>query len=242
MVRYGAAPPFGGDGQQPEPWQRPQDWLPMPPLLPSEQKFIGLVAVFPSNNEVCLAAAGSFQVDWGDGDSEQVSSPSHPTERFQSSMSTWQTVDEFHLGLASSDRAWSQRIPSSLRVRWNGNGSLSPDRYRLEERNGLVVLVFEPGLNNNGNWFWIEAQWNFIGAELTPTLVRHRYRYDTPALAGTESLRGYRQALVTVTPQPGQQLTALSLQDESWAYSSLGSWLDVAIASPVLSSLRIGEN
>jgi hypothetical protein len=44
-----------------------------------------------------------------------------------------------------------------------------------------------------------------------------------------------------VTPQPGQQLTALSLQDESWASSSLGSWLDVAIASPVLSALQIGE-
>ena len=60
-------------------------------------------------------------------------------------------------------------------------------------------------------------------------------------ISGTESLRGYRQALVTVTPQPGQQLTALNLQDESWAYSSLGSWLDVAIASPVLSALQIGE-
>ena len=105
----------------------------------------------------------------------------------------------------------------------------------------MVVLVFEPGLSNNGSWFWIEVQWNYTGAELTPTLVRHRYRYDTPALAGSESLRGYRQALVTVTPQAGEQLTALSLQDESWAYSSFGSWLDVAIASPVLAACSLAQ-
>jgi hypothetical protein len=244
MVRYGAAPTVEPPVSPPQvdPWRRPADWLPMPPLLPSEQKFIGLAAVFPSNNEICLAAAGNFLVSWGDGHSQLVLSPSHPTERFQSSISTWQTVEEFQLGLAIDNRAWTHRDESSLQLRWSGSQPIAADRYRLEERNGMVVLVFEPGLNNNGGWWWLEVQWNYTGADLTPTRVRHRYSYDSPALVGSESVRGYRQALVTVTPQQGEQLTALSLQSESWSNSTLGSWLDVAIASPLLSALQIGES
>ncbi|MFM7311944.1 MAG: hypothetical protein ACKO0M_02055 [Cyanobium sp.] len=244
MLRYGAAPPLDGAQPQPQlaPWQRPQDWLPMPPLLPQEQKFIGLVAVFPSNNEICLAAAGSFHVDWGDGQRELVSSPSHPSERYQAGIWVVNPVNEYNPGLSSSDRAWSHRQASTVQVRWSGPGLITPDRYRFEERNGQVVVIFEPALHNNGSWFWMEIQWQFTAINLAPTLVRHRYSYDNPVLVGSESARGYRQALVTVTPQAGQQLSALSLQDESWANSSLGCWLDVAIASPVLAALQIGED
>ena len=244
MVRYGAAPPLDHtDPQlQVEPWQRPQDWLPMPPLHPEEQKFIGLVAVFPSNNEICLAAAGSFHVDWGDGIREQISSPSHPSERYQASIWLVNPVNEYHPGLSTDSRAWTHRQANTIKVSWGGPELLTPDRYRLEERNGQVVLVFEQALHNNGSWFWLDVQWQFTAINLAPTLVRHRYSYDNPLLVGSESARGYRQALVTVTPQQGQQLSALSLQDESWANTSLGCWLDVAIASPVLTALQIGED
>jgi hypothetical protein len=49
-------------------------------------------------------------------------------------------------------------------------------------------------------------------------------------------------ARLTETPLQEQHLGALSLQDESWANTSLGCWLDVAIASPLLSALQIGED
>jgi hypothetical protein len=52
-------------------WTRPSDWLPMPNVTASEQKFVGLYAIFPQGNNFATAlfttSANNFQVDWGDG-------------------------------------------------------------------------------------------------------------------------------------------------------------------------------
>jgi len=59
-----------------DPWVRPADWLPLPALTTSDEKFVGLFAVFPSgSNYVALSVSGAYTVDWGDGTSpENVSS------------------------------------------------------------------------------------------------------------------------------------------------------------------------
>ena len=61
-------------------WIRPSDWLPMPAMLATEQKFVGLQAVFPhdggfenSSNFVAIhvqssvAGVNNISIDWGDG-------------------------------------------------------------------------------------------------------------------------------------------------------------------------------
>lgn len=54
-------------------WVRPADWLPMPTVLATEQKFVGLYAVFPndnfaeSSNNIALQCWGNYTVYWGDG-------------------------------------------------------------------------------------------------------------------------------------------------------------------------------
>jgi hypothetical protein len=52
-------------------WIRPADWLPMPTVLPTEQTFVGLHAIFPSGNNFAAfrftTNTGNYQVDWGDG-------------------------------------------------------------------------------------------------------------------------------------------------------------------------------
>jgi len=57
-------------------YTRPSDWLALPTLTASDQKFVGLFAVFNySTNYVALSATvsgGSFQVDWGDGTAPQT--------------------------------------------------------------------------------------------------------------------------------------------------------------------------
>lgn len=49
-------------------WKRPADWPAIPSVVPGEQVFYGLVAVFDSgSNYVSLRVSGNYTVDWGDG-------------------------------------------------------------------------------------------------------------------------------------------------------------------------------
>jgi len=68
----------------------------------------------------------------------------------------------------------------------------------------------------------------------------HQYDYNSSEFTGTESSRGYRQAIVTVTPQAGQILTNIDLNKKHNQvglnnYSS--GWLDVKISGASISSL-----
>jgi surface protein len=58
---------------EPDEWQRPSDWLAMPEVGSTEQKFVGLHAVFPEgDNVVAFLFRGAYTVDWGDGTVENV--------------------------------------------------------------------------------------------------------------------------------------------------------------------------
>lgn len=52
----------------PSVYTRPTDWLELPPVLNSDEKFVGLFAIFNHNsNFVKLSATSNYVVDWGDG-------------------------------------------------------------------------------------------------------------------------------------------------------------------------------
>lgn len=54
---------------------RPSDWLPLPTVNVSDQKAVGLYAVYEENNYVAFRAIGSdYTVDWGDGIIENFNS------------------------------------------------------------------------------------------------------------------------------------------------------------------------
>lgn len=131
-------------------WTRPSDWITLPTITASDQKFVGLHAVYPEGNFVALTAAGDYTVDWGDG----------------------------------------------------------------------VVENFTAN-----------------------AVAQHIYDYATyDPTNSTLTTRGYKQAIVTVTPQTGQSLTVLNLHRRhsslSVTYSS--GFLDIALASEFLTDLRIG--
>lgn len=67
---------FNGDNAAVAPWVRPSDWLPLPNVSSSEQKMVGLVAIFDTDSEfLAFTATGNFTVDWGDGSAtENISS------------------------------------------------------------------------------------------------------------------------------------------------------------------------
>jgi len=77
------------------------------------------------------------------------------------------------------------------------------------------------------------------------TTAEHCYDSDdyTALGAGTDCSRGYRQALITITPQAGQQLTAVSCNHKH-SQAGLGAyrsqWLDIAVAGGNITSLEVG--
>lgn len=244
MVRYGGVEDSAGHPQLDEPWQRPRQWLPLPELDPQDEKFVGLAAIIPGERTcLAIAAAGSFHVDWGDGTHQQVDSPIPAVDWWSYSIYRSQQASELQLPLLGTEPPWLNRQPESAVARYGGrSGPLPSSDYRFEVReDNRVWVVFDPPLWQGPAGYMLELRWRFTTAELVPTFVRHAYDYSNPALVGTETTRGYRQAIVTVTPQPGQRLTALRLQDGPAEPNSISSWLDVAIASPVLTDLWLGK-
>lgn len=60
-------------------WVRPTDWLTMPTVLATEEKIVGLYAVYPheevtnfSSNYIAIGLSTNYTVDWGDGVIENV--------------------------------------------------------------------------------------------------------------------------------------------------------------------------
>jgi len=64
-------------------WQRPSDWLPLPALTGTEQKFVGLFAIYEDANFLALSAGGAYTVDWGDGTVENIASGSTSQHEYQ---------------------------------------------------------------------------------------------------------------------------------------------------------------
>jgi hypothetical protein len=143
-------PTAGGSTPTTEEWVRPSDWLTLPTLGSSEQKFVGLYAVYESgSNFISLSAAGNYTVNWGDG-----------------------VIENYNTGVQSY----------------------------------------------------------------------HTYNYSAIS-SETLSDRGYRQVIVTVTPQAGQNLTNINLQrkhNQAGLQSYVSPWLDISLNAPNLTSVSIG--
>jgi len=59
-----------------QPWTRPNDWIALPTLQPTDNRFVGLLAVTNDSSNLaavtCTTSTGTFTVDWGDGSSPQT--------------------------------------------------------------------------------------------------------------------------------------------------------------------------
>jgi hypothetical protein len=67
------------------------------------------------------------------------------------------------------------------------------------------------------------------------------HEYDYADLAGTECSRGYRQAVITITPAAGQHLTKIQIDNRhstmSQAYTA--PWLDIKVAGSYIATHKI---
>lgn len=136
------------------PWVRQRDWLTIPDVTETDEKFVGLLAIFNNiNNDYALSASGNYTVDWGDGN-----------------------IENYNAGVTAY----------------------------------------------------------------------HSFNFNNVLLANTLTSKGYKQCIVIVTPQAGEQLTALDIcilapyGNTSSGYTT--GWLDINLGSPNFSSSGLKLN
>lgn len=112
---------------------------------------------------------------------------------------------------------------------------------------GLVAVY--PGDSNwvvifhNGGHSWINwGDGSAVQFGINGTLSTHRYTYDSLP-SNTTTSEGYRQAIVSLTPQAGQTLSTFQLNQAMASFGPASNatslWLDIAMALPSITTLDI---
>ena len=113
---------------------------------------------------------------------------------------------------------------------------------------GLLAIT-----NDEANYIALSAAGNYtvdwgdgtIENYKSGVTAQHYYDYNNTALVGTECSRGYRQAVVKVTPRPGATFTGINLQLRHSAMSAQiynVQWLDLAMGGAALSDIRFAQS
>ena len=90
-----------GSVATPAAYTRPTDWLALPVLTVTDQKFVGLHQVWGDSDFVALSAAGAYTVNWGDGVIESFASNAVARHLYD--------FANVNLGAATSE-GWKQAI------------------------------------------------------------------------------------------------------------------------------------
>ena len=205
------------------PWVRNKSWLTFTAPTASEEKFIGLHAVWPESNFLALTAAGNYTVDWGDG----------VVENFSSGVTA-----EHEYNFADTDLA-----NTNAPVTFQG-GADTVTRSSHGYANGDVVeffnIVTTTGISAGTPYYVIDAATNTFKVSLTAGGSAVDLVSD-----GSATLLPYKQAIVQVYPQAGQNLTALNLSVRHSSLSTIqycSGFLDIAVAGASLTDFRVATS
>ena len=200
-----------------KPWVRNPSWLAMPTVLDTDQKFVGLVAVFPESSFLALTAAGAYTIDWGDGMVENIVSGVQANHLYDFADAD---LDNTNAPVTLTDAG-----DLVTRTTHGYSDGMGVRFYNIVTTTGLSEGQVYYVINATANTFQVSATVGGSALALTGD--------------GSAALLPYKQALVTVTPQAGQNLTALNLnvkhsQTGLQAYDA--GWLDLLLGSPNFST------
>jgi surface protein len=207
--------PAGGE------WRRNPSWLAMPAVSDVEQKIVILTAVRPDSEFVAFTMQGAYTVDWGDG--------SAPVD-VATNVAAEYLYDYTDVDLDDTDGP----------VTFTDTGDLV-GRTAHGYQNGDVVTFWSvattTGVDVGQQYYVINASANTFQISLTPGGSAVALTGD-----GTGTLLPYKQALITITPQAGSNLTSANFQVRhstlSVAYST--GFLDMTLSGPSLTTLTFG--
>jgi hypothetical protein len=218
----------GGGGGGTAEWVRNPAWPALTTPGAAEQRIVGLHAVWPGDgtgpggNFVAFLAQGDYTIDYGDGTVTNYTSNTRADYQF----------DFNDPQLAGTDAPVTFAVATNVvnrtaHGRSNGAGIRF---YNLVNTTGIVAGRLYYVINAAANSFQIAETIGGSAVDLTGT-------------DGSATLLPYRVAVVTITPQAGQNLTVVNFfQKHGQAGLANGyptGWLDLAMAIPQVSGANL---
>ena len=200
------------------PWVRNPSWVALPTVGPTDQKFVGLIAVFPDSNFAALSAttsSGTYTVDWGDGSAPQTYT-SGAQANYQYSYSA--------SGLTDTPVTFTASTSTVNRASHGYTNGMLISFASIVTTTGIVVGQKYYVVNAATNTFQVSATSG--GSALTLTND------------GSGTILPYKMAVVVVTATTGN-LTGLNINLKNTTvglnlYES--GWLDISVGSPNFSA------
>lgn len=194
-------------------WIRNPAWPALTDPLETDQKLVGLFAVFEGVGDVDVAALGfgaaTYSVDWGDGTSDNaVTGFTSHSYSFSSS------------GLYDATVTLTDATDTVTR---NDHGYSNSDEirfYRIQNTTGLTEGGLYYVINATQNTFQVAMSVGGAAVSLTTD--------------GSASLLPYKIATVTAEADAGSTITQIELNRVSgtYNYSSISNWLEISVAAP----------
>lgn len=203
-------------------WTRPHEWLEITAPSAATEKIVGLYAVYKNSAYIAFRCSGAYTVDWGDGTApENVNSNTTALHLYD-----WSDGD-------LDDTNWPVTLTDT--------GDLV-GRTAHGYTDGMTVrlwdIVSTTGVNEGQVYYVVNASTDTFQVSLT-----EGGSAVTLTTNGTAALLPYKQAIVEITPQAANNLTAVSFQYKHTAsglQAYAPGWLDLAISVPNCTALVIG--
>jgi len=206
-------------------WVRNPAWPALTAPTTSEQKVVGLHAVWPGDgvgnggNFFAVNCAGNYTVDFGDGTSVNTATGVQTNYEYN-----FADVDLYDATVTFTDTGdlvnrTAHGYSNGARVQF----------YRIVSTTGLVEGQFYFVINATANTFQVAATVGGTAIALTTN--------------GSAALLPYKIATVTITPQAAQNLTTVNfnVKNSTTGLQQYASgWLELAIAGSNITSLVIG--
>lgn len=200
-------------------WVRNPAWPAIPTVLASEQKIVGLYAVWPGDgagngaNFFAFNGQGAYTINFGDGTTTNFASNTQANYEFNFNNSALAGTNKPVTFTASTN---------TVNLAGHGfNAGTALPFYSIVTTTGLIEGRRYYVVNPTANAFQVSA--TFGGAPVTLTNN------------GSATLLPYKIAIVTITPQAGQNLTVINLQakhNQTGLQTYTTGWLDLAISVP----------
>ena len=176
-------------------WTRNPEWLVMPTILATDEKFILLAAIYPDNNYFACIASGIYNVNWGDG----TSSLNVAAGAIASAIITYSSIaGNTEIGIASA-QAVTFTTGSNL-------VTLANHGYISNEEIAFSVTTI-PGV--------IQYQRYYVNVVSASTFTISAICRGTTLIisSGTGAIYTpqYRQTLITITPVTAGTFISLNL-------------------------------
>lgn len=214
------------------PWTRNPSWLTLPVVSDTDEKFVGLHAVWPANIWAAVRCQGDYTVDWGDGSVINYSSNVLADHYYDSTNP-----------LLANTNAPVTLVDAGDLVERTFHGYTNNTTVRFFNITGTT------GLNEGVEYYVINATANNF--QVSNTILGSAV---TLTGNGSAALLPYEQAIVIITPQVGSNITLFDM-GVRYANSNISAsanlfsgystgWLDIDMSLPSLTStgLRISTN